>query len=150
MNLKRLACSYYVADQLRVEDLGILVARGIKSVVNNRPDGEETDQPSNASLAAAAERAGLTYRYVPVRSKNVTEAEQRSFVKALDGLPGPICGFCRTGTRAAICWALSEVGKQSSYSIAEAVIGAGYPSEDVELQLGLKSQQMCRENNHAN
>ena len=148
MELKRLTCSFYVADQLKAEDFAGLAARGVLSVINNRPDGEEVNQPTSESLEAAARSAGLTYHHVPIDSKNVTEAEQHAFVEALDGLPVPICGFCRTGTRAAICWALARKGKQSTYSIVEAVVEAGYPSEDVELQLGLKSQESREDKKH--
>lgn len=141
MELRRLSGSFYVADQLEAPDFEELASRGVKFVINNRPDGEANDQPSNYSLAEAAARAGLSYRYVPVLSKNVSQLERDAFIDVLCDMAGPVCAFCRTGTRASICWALSELGTQSTYAIVDAIVGAGFPSEDVELQLGINLQK---------
>ncbi len=34
-----------VSDQIRPEDVAALVGEGVTMLVNNRPDGEEPDQP---------------------------------------------------------------------------------------------------------
>jgi uncharacterized protein (TIGR01244 family) len=54
-----------VSDQLTEQDLGIAAAQGLKSINNNRPDGEAEDQPPSRDPAAAAERLGLACRHVP-------------------------------------------------------------------------------------
>jgi len=43
-----------VAPQLVEADFAEIAARGFRSVVNNRPDGEAPDQLPNAQAAAAA------------------------------------------------------------------------------------------------
>ena len=74
---------------------------GFRSVVNNRPDFEDgPDQPTNASIEAAARAAGLEYRFLPVeqrlpdarRDRRVRAAARRA-AAARSSL------FCRSGAR---------------------------------------------------
>lgn len=105
MALREIAPGFFVSEQLTVEDMPRLAAAGIRSILNNRPDGEDEDQPSSRALEAAARAAGLAYRHAPVATREPTAAEQAAFEAALAELPRPVCAFCRTGTRAELCWA---------------------------------------------
>ncbi|MFZ8974878.1 MAG: beta-lactamase hydrolase domain-containing protein, partial [Pseudomonadales bacterium] len=42
-----------VGGQIQIADLATLKDRGIEVIINNRPDGEAADQPSNEDMAAA-------------------------------------------------------------------------------------------------
>jgi sulfide:quinone oxidoreductase len=66
MQAKRLSENLLVSSQLLVTDVATAVALGIRSIINNRPDGEAPDQPSSAEIEAAAKAAGLGYRHIPV------------------------------------------------------------------------------------
>jgi uncharacterized protein (TIGR01244 family) len=59
-------------------------------VVNVRPDGEEGGQVGHEQAAAIAEKAGLSYAYVPVKSAAITEADIEAFQRALAETEGPI------------------------------------------------------------
>ena len=94
-----------VAPQLVEADFADIAARGFRSVVNNRPDGEAPDQLANAQAEAAARRHGLEFRYQPVSSINATDDEPvEDFARSMEGLPGPILFYCRTGTRCTTMW----------------------------------------------
>jgi len=147
MNLKRLSKQFYTTDQLQPGDISALAECGIRSVINNRPDGEADDQPMGSAIEYAVKRRGLEYIAVPIKSKIATPEELRAFKCAVSALPKPICGFCRTGTRAMVCWALSEVGERSTDSILESVVEAGFPSDDVELQIVSTTTQSKELNN---
>jgi len=95
-----------VAAQIDADDIATLAARGFRSVINNRPDGEAEGQPASALLEAAARQAGLAYRYIPVVSGQLSDAQVQAFADALDALPRPALAFCRTGTRSTMLWAL--------------------------------------------
>ena len=43
-------------------------AAGIRTIINNRPDGEAADQLSDAEARALAQANGLDYVFVPVVS----------------------------------------------------------------------------------
>jgi uncharacterized protein (TIGR01244 family) len=74
--------------------------QGFKSVINNRPDYEEgPEQPTNASIQAAALAAGLQYAFLPVQGGYQSPEEIAAFARLLDELPRPILAFCRSGAR---------------------------------------------------
>jgi sulfide:quinone oxidoreductase len=108
MQPRQLTEQLSVAPQIAAADMPAIVAQGFRSVVNNRPDGEEPGQPDNAGLEAAAHAAGLEWRHIPVVSGKVNDDQVRSFSEALAQLPGPVLAFCRSGTRCSALWALSS------------------------------------------
>lgn len=124
--IKRLTDTLSVAPQISEADLATLAAQGFRSVINNRPDGEADDQPASAVLAAAAARAGLAYREIPVVSGDLQDAQITAFGTALTELPAPILAFCRTGTRSTTLWALDAAGTQPADTIVRIAAEAGY------------------------
>lgn len=123
-----------VAPQIEPGDLVEAAARGFRSVINNRPDGEQDGQPAAASIEAAARQAGLAYRHIPVVSGQLQDAQVHTFASALKTLPGPVLAFCRTGTRCASLWALQADGDADAVlAIARA---AGYDLSALRPRMG--------------
>jgi uncharacterized protein (TIGR01244 family) len=90
----------WVAPQLTPDAMAEAAAAGFRSVVNNRPDFEHgPDQPTNAAMQAAAEAAGLTYRFLPVDGGYQSPEEIAAFAALLQELPRPLLAFCRSGAR---------------------------------------------------
>ena len=127
MDLKALTAQLSVTSQITVDDLSTLSAHGFRSIVCNRPDGEGADQPNFAEIAASCESHGLEAVYLPVVSGKVSDEDARQFGDFLDWCPGPTVAYCRTGTRSATLWALSEAsrGRKLPHIIA-AANAAGY------------------------
>jgi uncharacterized protein (TIGR01244 family) len=96
-----------VSPQITLEDLTRAAALGFKSVINNRPDGEDSSQPTSDAVAAAAKAAGLAYAFIPVRG-TPTPAQVAAEKAVLDELPGPVLAFCRSGTRSIVTWSLGQ------------------------------------------
>ena len=84
-SLKRLTPFIAVAAQLQPADIGMLAAAGFRSVINNRPDGEEQGQPGSAELAAAAQANGLEYYHLPVVSGQIGDDDVAAVVQVLRG-----------------------------------------------------------------
>lgn len=90
----------WVAPQLTPDAMAEAAAAGFRSVVNNRPDFEHgPDQPTSAAMQAAAEAAGLTYRFLPVDGGYQSPEEIAAFAALLQELPRPVLAFCRSGAR---------------------------------------------------
>jgi len=86
--------------QIDPSHLTEIADRGYKSVINNRPDGEGgSDQPTNESIQAEAEKLGLNYVYLPVVGGAFTPDQIREMARLLNVLPKPILAFCRSGAR---------------------------------------------------
>ena len=98
--VQRLSAEVCVAPQLEPADMAWAAQAGFRSVINNRPDFEAgPDQPTNASIAAAAHAAGLAYAFLPVDPAVQTADEAARFARLLADLPKPILAFCRSGNR---------------------------------------------------
>lgn len=119
--------------QLGVDDIHEAAASGIRLIVNNRPDGEEPDQPSSAEIEAAARAAGLDYRHIPVAGGFQPE-QVEAMAEALE--QGPVLAFCRSGTRSTFLWALarSARGAAAEGSVAAAA-AAGYDLRPIRALL---------------
>ena len=108
MQINRLTPDIAVGPQISETDVDTISALGFRSMIGNRPDGEEAGQPTFASLSAAAERRGLQNQHIPVVASQISSQDIERFRLALRELPKPIYAFCRTGTRSTILWALAN------------------------------------------
>ncbi|MEN8837334.1 MAG: TIGR01244 family sulfur transferase [Celeribacter marinus] len=135
MELKKITDSLSVSGQIQIDDLAKLAKRGFRSVICNRPDGEAADQPTHDEIEAAATQAGLRFLYLPVTPGIVTEETAALFREALTELPGPVFGYCRTGTRTTTLWALAMAKEKSVVDILAATKAAGYDMTGVARRI---------------
>lgn len=135
MELNRINDQLAVGPQIMAADLVQLKADGFRAVICNRPDGEAADQPSFEEIRAAAENAGLEARYLPVQSGIVTDTDAQDFGAALAALPGPVMAYCRTGTRSATLWSLSQAATRPMPEILAATKAAGYDMNGVARRI---------------
>ncbi len=138
MDVKRINDQVSVSPQISPDDLPALKAAGFTTIVNNRPDGESPDQPSSATMQAAAAALGLAYHYIPLGREGVSSQMVEDEAAALEGSAGPVFCYCRSGTRSTTLWALSQAGKMPAQEIVDAAAHAGY---DVSHLLGHLSQK---------
>ena len=116
-----------VSGQIRPEDVAGLAEQGVTMLINNRPDGEEADQPLAADIEAAAEAAGISYRHVPIL-RGIGPADVEAMQEALRGAQGgQALAFCRSGNRSALTWALAMRAEGlAREEIEQRVTGAGF------------------------
>ena len=136
MELKRINERVSVAGQIWPGEVAVLKQQGFVAIVNNRPDGEAPDQPSNADIAAAAEAAGLVYHFIPMGRSGVSAQMIENTRSALEAADGPVLCFCRTGTRSTTLWALSQAGTLDAGEIIAAAANAGYDISHLAGHLG--------------
>lgn len=98
--IRPIADDVCVAPQLEPAAMAELARLGFRSVINNRPDFEGgPEQPTHAQMQAAAEAAGLNYRYLPVNGAYQSPEEIAAFGALMAELPRPVLAFCRSGAR---------------------------------------------------
>lgn len=124
MNIVKLTDTVAVSAQITPDNVAEIAAAGYKVLVNNRPDGEEADQPSNAEIAAAAEAAGLEYHYIPVTAMDFPGPHFDQMTDLFDDPARPVLAFCRTGTRCTNLWVASrEEGERPQAAQQAASLG---------------------------
>jgi sulfide:quinone oxidoreductase len=126
MKMNKLTMQLAVAPQIGVEDIPAIKQKGFKTIICNRPDGEESGQQSQSKIKAAAEKHGLQFAYQPVINTQVSADETEIFAGYLDELPKPILAYCRTGTRSTVLWAMGQKEKRPVAEIVQLASQAGY------------------------
>ena len=126
MDIKPITDDLAVSSQISPEDVPAIAKAGFRSILCNRPDSEGAEQPEFDRIAEAARAHGLEVRFQPVLSGQVEDRDATEFGALLEALPAPVLAYCRSGTRCAILWALSQAGTQSPDDILKATSNAGY------------------------
>jgi len=126
MDLKPLTARLSVSAQILPTDIKAIKDAGFRAIVCNRPDGEGADQPTFEEIAKAAKKHGLEAAYLPIVSGKVMDEDAAAFDATLAELPGPVLAYCRTGTRSATLWSLSQSEQRSLADILAATKAAGY------------------------
>ena len=125
-----------VSGQIRPDEVARAAAQGITLIVNNRPDGEEQDQPAGAEIEAAARAAGIAYRHIPVAG-GFSPDQVDAMADALASSGGRTLAFCKSGTRSTYLWALARAQAGDD---ADTIIGkagsAGYDISGLRPHLG--------------
>ncbi len=135
METKALTSGFSVSEQICPADLQAVKDAGFRAILCNRPDGEGSDQPTFSEIAAAAKKLGLEAVYIPIVSGKVTDADTAAFGQALSDLPGPVLAYCRTGTRSATLWSLSQSKQRSLAEILQTTKAAGYDMAGVARRI---------------
>ena len=133
--IKKLTDELSVSPQIAPTDVAEIAARGFRSIISNRPDGEGADQPSYVEIQKAARELGLATAYVPVSTGKVSASDVETFKSALAELPKPVLAYCRSGTRCATLWSLAEAGERPLADILERTQHAGYDMSGVASRI---------------
>jgi sulfide:quinone oxidoreductase len=100
---------FAVTGALAPEDFPKIVALGFRSVLSNRPDGEEEGQLTGRREAVLAWRSGLAFRHVPAAMHEIfTDPVVEGMAEALNGLEAPVLAHCKSGLRSAVLWAAAQ------------------------------------------
>ncbi|MFM0758029.1 aminotransferase class V-fold PLP-dependent enzyme [Paraburkholderia strydomiana] len=119
---------FVASRQITKADLKSIHEAGFRGLMCNRPDGESADQPTFAEIAFTARELGLTVRYVPVKSDQVSAMEVDSFGEAFDSLPKPVFAYCKSGNRSRMLWSrlsterIAEQGDPPEHSVTSRLL----------------------------
>ena len=117
--IRQLDDKVMVSGQVAPHEVAALAEQGVTVLVNNRPDGEEPDQPLASEIEDAAAAAGIGYRYGPIiRGIGPADVEEmQAAMREAEG--GKLLAFCRSGTRSALAIALAK--REEGASLEEVV-----------------------------
>lgn len=107
--LAELAPGLSAAGKLDRSDIEALAEAGVRTIVNNRPDGEDPGQLPAAEARQIAEARGIAYHHIPITAASLSRADVDAFAAVLATAPTPLVAHCRSGTRSALLWALARM-----------------------------------------
>ena len=111
MQINKVTNYVSVSPQIQLEDVKTLAELGFKSIICNRPDGEDPGQPNFVEIKAEAKKYNIDVVYLPVVSRKITDEDAEKFKVKLRELPAPLLAYCRTGTRSIMLWSLGQASK---------------------------------------
>jgi uncharacterized protein (TIGR01244 family) len=107
--LMDLAPGITAAGALTRDHIEALAASGVKTIINNRPDGEDPGQVPADEARRLAEAHGIAYIHIPMTAATLQPADVDAMEAALNNSPHPVVAHCRSGTRSTLLWALTRV-----------------------------------------
>jgi len=107
--LAELAPGLSAAGKLDRADIEALAQAGVRTIINNRPDGEDPGQLPAADARRLAESLGIAYHHIPVTAVTLSRADVDAFAATLKSAPQPVVAHCRSGTRSTLLWALARL-----------------------------------------
>ena len=125
--IRQLGEKVMVSGQIAPHEVAGLAAEGVTMLINNRPDGEDPDQPRAGDIEEAAAQAGIAYRFVPI-IRGIGPADVEEMQKALrDTGDGKLLAFCRSGTRSAFALAIAQREEGASAAdVHQQLLQAGF------------------------
>jgi len=127
---------FAIGPQIAAADFAPLRAAGFASILNARPDDEDGDYLSSAEAEKLARDHGFSYFHSPTENHSIFEPEIIDrFEQALVELPTPIFSHCKSGTRAAILWALVAARHREVEEVIATLRAAGQELDFLEQEM---------------
>ena len=105
---RKLSDHFAVCGQILPQDMQAIASAGFRSIICNRPEGEDPEQPTYAEIEAAAKMAGLKSAFLPVSPAGISAEQPEKLAALLKEMPQPILAFCRSGARSAGLWQAAQ------------------------------------------
>lgn len=135
MNIKKISNGFSVSDQICPEDLKSIEYAGFKTIICNRPNGEDSQQCEVSSIKNAAAPLGIDVVYVPVVHNTISAEDVLQFAAVLEKSDKPVLAYCRSGLRSSTLWALTQVLDGADIdSIIRIASDAGYDFSQFGVQ----------------
>jgi uncharacterized protein (TIGR01244 family) len=133
MDIKELEPGFSICHAIYPADMAELKERGFRSIICNRRPGEAEDHVDDSELRKAAEAAGIVWVEIPVTPGEYTPEAVEAFGAAIETLPTPILGFCRSGRRAVSLWIHNQM-QQDSCDLGPLLLAAHAAGHDLSDQ----------------
>ncbi|WP_295881715.1 TIGR01244 family sulfur transferase [uncultured Bartonella sp.] len=108
MDLTEIDDGVFVCGQITEDFVDELAKAGFKTIICNRPDNEQQNQPTFASIEKVAKAHGLTSYYIPVIPPNMEQKSIASMKEALKTCEYPVLAYCKSGHRAQTLYHLAK------------------------------------------
>ncbi|MGQ9427648.1 TIGR01244 family sulfur transferase [Gilvimarinus sp. F26214L] len=97
-----------VGGQVQPKQVAELARQGFKTLISNRPDQEEADQPGSEQVRRAAEAQGMDYVHIPVSAESISHSDVEAFHLAMSDKGKPVFAHCGSGRRSFLLWAAGQ------------------------------------------
>lgn len=104
MSIYQLSDTVAVAPQIRIDEIAGLAEQGFKTIICNRPDGEDFGQPTADEIASECAAHDIAFHFIPVDRSGLTKEMVDDFHEAVAESTGKVLAYCRSGQRSSMLW----------------------------------------------
>lgn len=138
----RLSDGLYVGPAPEAPDLIKLQAAGFRTIINNRPDTDQSLKLTSAEMAAQSAGLGIQYAHIPIEGTNPLEKDVKAFSDALNSCPHPIFAYCQSGGRSASLWALAAVGEHDTDTLITMCRNIGFDVSGLRTKMDMRREML--------
>ncbi|WP_336277063.1 TIGR01244 family sulfur transferase [Bartonella sp. CB178] len=109
MDLQKIEDDIFISAQISIEDVESLAKAGFRTIVCNRPDGEDPHQPDFSAIKAEAHKHGITAHHVPIVASCYEESDIKSMREILKTAHLPLLAYCHRGGRSIHLYRLARL-----------------------------------------
>ncbi len=123
--------NFFIAGQITATDFAAAKELGISTIINNRPDAEESGILSVVEAKTLAKQFGMQYLHLPMENGQplpedlipsmqiALEEQQKNHNKVL--------AHCRSGTRSSFLWGATQIieGQKNAQEVITIAANAG-------------------------
>ncbi len=136
LEITNITPQFAIAPQISDGDFEQILKLGFRSILNARPDDETGDFMSSNDAKRMASAHGLGYVHIPTANHAVFESDIiDAFENALVAVPSPVLAHCKSGTRAAILWAMVAARHRPVANVISTLNDAGQNLAFLEQEL---------------
>ncbi len=116
---------FYVAGQIFPKDIKSFKEQGFQTVICNRPNGEEEDQPVYAEIKKACDENDIKCFFIPISPGELDPGKVFELNSILQKEKKTLA-YCRTGNRSVTQWALANAKDLDAETILIKCKNAGF------------------------
>lgn len=108
MNLTEIDDGVFICGQITAASVDELAKAGFKTIICNRPDNEEANQPAFREIEERAKKHGMTSFYIPVTPPHIDDKSVKHMAETLKSCGYPLLAYCKSGRRAQTLYQLAK------------------------------------------
>ncbi|MBB4076872.1 uncharacterized protein (TIGR01244 family) [Bartonella fuyuanensis] len=109
MNLQKIEPDIFISAQISIENIKTLAEAGFKTIICNRPDYEEPDQPNFSSIKTVANEYGIKVYHIPISPPTIKKSDVETMQTILKTAALPLLAYCHHGTRSLHLYRLARL-----------------------------------------
>ena len=117
--------NFFVSGQIDSNSIPALKAESFKTIICNRPDNEEPNQPIKTELRFECEKNDINFHDIEFKPWDL-DFQKITLTEKIILEDKNTLAYCRTGTRSITLWAFASCKNKEVNQVLENVSEAGY------------------------
>ncbi|MET3589604.1 uncharacterized protein (TIGR01244 family) [Bartonella silvatica] len=109
MQLQQIDPDIFISAQISVDNIKTLAEAGFKTIICNRPDQEDPQQPDFSVIETTAHEYGIKAYHIPIVPPVIKPSDIETMKTVLKTASMPLLAYCHHGTRSKHLYQLARL-----------------------------------------